>query len=439
MHADPALTRALLMGAPILIAVAAWAWRRPGPSWAAGALLATLWQLAPLFFLNAAAPSLGWWTFRAEGGLWFGVPVDLLVGWAVFWGAVPTLLVPRWHPILVVGAALLVDLLVIPLCRPVIDLTPAWLFGEALALSVGLLPGLVLARWTGERRNAHGRAVLQALGFGGLVLGLLPAAILGWNGDRPEPLLVRPLWELGLYLQLALLPLGLGLSAAQEFAIRGRGTPLPLDPPSRLVVSGPYAYMQSPMQVSSAALLLLVGVFLGSFPVACAAGMAAVFGLGVAHWAERVALGERFGAPHRLWSAHLHSWRPRWRPWVPFQATLYYDDQCGPCRSLAGAIARRSPVGLELVPARLHPQRDLDWLTYDPGGADTEDQGLMALCRALEHIHFGWALVSFTLRIPVIHSVVQSAVVLVGGGPHRVKRDAPGVVDASRAPDQSDS
>lgn len=435
MLVDPAITRALLMGVPILIAMAAWAWRRPGRLWAAGALLGTLWQLAPLFFLNAAAPSMGWWTFRAEGGLWFGVPVDLLVGWAVFWGAAPSLLVPRWHPLLVVAVALLVDLLVIPLCRPVIDLTPSWLMGEALALSLGLLPGLALSRWTAERRNAQGRAVLQALGFGGLVLGLLPAAILGWNGARPEPLLVRPLWELGLALQLALAPLGLGLSAAQEFALRGRGTPLPLDPPSRLVVSGPYAYLQSPMQVSTAALLLLVGAFLDSFPVVCAAGMAAVFGLGVAHWAERVALGERFGAPHRLWSAHVHPWRPRWRPWVPFQATLYYDDRCGPCSSLARAIARRSPVGLELVPARLHPLRDLEWLTYDPGGGDSEDQGLMAFCRALEHIHLGWALLSFTLRIPVLHSVVQSLVIMAGGGPHHVERDPVTLEDESGPPE----
>src|SRR5512140_1440940 len=64
------------------------------------------------------------------------------------------------------------------------------------------------------------------------------------------------------YLALSLWAAGLMivLWCFYEFTFRGRGTPLPLDPPRELVVSGLYRYVRNPIYVG--VLLILLGHFL---------------------------------------------------------------------------------------------------------------------------------------------------------------------------------
>ena len=90
---------------------------------------------------------------------------------------------------------------------------------------------------------------------------------------------------MSLWFQALMLPGVLGLCAVQEFVKRGGGTPIPYDPPCKLVTSGPYAYLRNPMQVSAMLVLLLLGIILRSYWVA-AAGIMIV----VAVW-ESVSLG----------------------------------------------------------------------------------------------------------------------------------------------------
>ena len=76
-------------------------------------MLATAWQLTPLLILNAMAPHLGWWSFVADGGLWWGVPVDRW--WDGRFSGAPTCApaAPDF-PIWIGIGAFLLDLLVIP-------------------------------------------------------------------------------------------------------------------------------------------------------------------------------------------------------------------------------------------------------------------------------------------------------------------------------------
>ena len=115
-------------------------------------------------------------------------------------------------------------------------------------------------------------------------------------------------------------------------------------------------------------------------------------------------------------------WLPRWRPWAPFQATLYYAEGCTPCEGLARWVARRRPVGLRLVPAQDHPHRDLLRLTYDPGDGSAEEDGVIALARALERIHLGYAALGWLMRLPGLSEFIQIVVDASGGGPMRVPR-----------------
>src|SRR5437867_3156263 len=101
------------------------------------------------------------------------------------------------------------------------------------------------------------RAVTYATLFVGLLLLFVPARILAWSG-MVRPATAGAFGAAGIGLGLA----G-GLLAAWcilTFALVGKGTPAPFDPPLRLVVSGPYRYLRNPMYLG--AVLALSGAAL---------------------------------------------------------------------------------------------------------------------------------------------------------------------------------
>ena len=249
----------------------------------------------------------------------------------------------------------------------------------------------------------------------------------------------RPRWITGLLLQLVVFTGLLGVSALREFATRGGGTPVPFDPPKRLVTSGPYAYVRNPMQLSAALVMLTWGAMLGSWWVMAAGVMAVVYGAGFAAGDEGADLERRFGARWRVYSSRVRSWIPRWRPvdvgaFVtdtlggqsdadrPRGATLYVAEECGPCSEVRAWFEARSPVGLEIVAAERHPTRSLTRITYDPGNLSADSVGVEALGRALEHVHLGWALIGMFMLLPGICGFLQIVTDASGGGPRNVRR-----------------
>jgi protein-S-isoprenylcysteine O-methyltransferase Ste14 len=426
---DPGLLRAAALFGPAAVLGLLWHWRPPGARERAAVLLACCWNFAALAGVQALAARAGWWRFDAQGGLFLGIPVDLLLGWTVLWGAVPILALPRAPLPIVIALAGWLDLLLMPRCQPVVVLGAGWLRGEALALAGALLPSLLLARWTSEDRRLAARAMLQMLLVAGLLLGVLPAAILEGTGGSWS----RAFWsswqeqprEAGLWLQvlgLAALP---GLSAVQEFVERGRGTPLPFDAPRRLVTTGLYRYIANPMQVSLCLVLGVWGAALASAWVAAGALIGAAFFAGLADWDEHAELAERHGAAWRRYREAVRCWWPRWRPFVASPARLYVAQRCDVCSPLAVWLEARRPVGLELRAAEDHTERDLVRLTYDPGDGMPDEEGLAALGRALEHLDLGWALVGAALRLPLVRPLLQVIVDGVGGGPRVVRRTNP--------------
>ena len=80
---------------------------------------------------------------------------------------------------------------------------------------------------------------MQAIAFSALILGVIPAIILANTGGVWIHVTSRPGWINATLLQFLVIPSVLGLSAVYEFMQRGGGTPLPYDPPTKLVRSGP--------------------------------------------------------------------------------------------------------------------------------------------------------------------------------------------------------
>src|SRR5215208_6170063 len=139
MH-DPALIRTVGLFGPLLAGTICYLSGRPIRGVDAGAVLSSLWNLPALLLLHALAQRFDWWSYDAEGGLLMGMPVDLYLGWAVLWGAIPCLAFPYLRLGWVMLVMLSVDLLFMPLATPVVRLGDAWLFGEAAGLVLCLAP-----------------------------------------------------------------------------------------------------------------------------------------------------------------------------------------------------------------------------------------------------------------------------------------------------------
>lgn len=306
------LVRATALYLPIVVTVALVIHRQPDRRRVAAAVLATAWNLPALLAVNLVAQTLGWWRFQADAVTVSGVPVDLWVGWAVLWGAVPIL--ATTDRLVLCGVVLFAaDLVLMPLAEPVVALDASWLVGEGVALAGCLLPGLVLGRWTAAGERVGGRAVLQVVGFTGLVAFVLPSVVFAATGESWAPLLSRPIWQLVLAGLIAAPAGALAVQAVREFADHG-GTPVPLDPPTRLVTSGPYAYVANPMQLGGTVVLATEGVLLASPMIVAAAVMAAVFSTGIAAWSEQHDLDQRFGPAWHEYRRMVRPWLPRWHP-----------------------------------------------------------------------------------------------------------------------------
>src|SRR6266436_8055343 len=108
------------------------------------------------------------------------------------------------------------------------------------------------------------RAVAYAALFIGFVLIYLPARLLSRTGIvRPAAIEVQ---------QVAGMVIGAAGAAVAlwcifTFASVGRGTPMPLDPPRRLVIQGPYRFVRNPMYIGAGLALASAALFYKSLPL----------------------------------------------------------------------------------------------------------------------------------------------------------------------------
>jgi protein-S-isoprenylcysteine O-methyltransferase Ste14 len=418
------LVRAMSLYVPIILTACAFAIVRPNRRQVIGGFLAMAWNLPAILALDVIAMNAGWWRFDASGGLLLGMPVDLWLAWAVLWGPAAAIAF-RTTPLFVVCLiALAIDLVLMPAAFPVVRLGSNWLIGECVGLAVCLLPAQLLARWTAAGAFLNGRAFLQAIAFGGVALWVLPAIAIDASGTAwRHPWSLSP-WLAGLVVQMLSIPAIVGLSAVQEFATRGGGTPVPFDPPTRIVTSGIYAYVANPMQVSATVMLLALGVVVANLWVALAGVMACVYSIGIAYWDEHQDLRARFGDAWPAYRGAVRHWIPRLRPWYgdgsPV-AVLYVSEECGMCSEVGYWYRSRGVRGLSIVAAEKHPLGGLDRITYESLDGSYRVTGTDAVARALEHIHIGWAFLGCLIRLPIVSPLIQLIVDACGGGPRRVR------------------
>jgi protein-S-isoprenylcysteine O-methyltransferase Ste14 len=105
------------------------------------------------------------------------------------------------------------------------------------------------------------------------------------------------------------------LESFLRFALVGLGTPAPLAPPTRLVISGQYRHVRNPMYVAVVAIVLGQAFLLGSVELLA---YAVVLWCGFEAFVllyEEPALRARFGSSYDAYRRNVRRWWPRLRPW----------------------------------------------------------------------------------------------------------------------------
>jgi len=146
----------------------------------------------------------------------------------------------------------------------------------------------------------------------GSVAGLLPYLLGLWH-KRPALFGLPATRQLGIVLILLGLPLL--LESFAHFALVGRGTPAPIRPPERLVVSGLYRYVRNPMYVAILTVLLGEYLITANPPLlAYCLTVCVLFHLFVIIY-EEPTLARQFGKPYQDFKNNVPRWLPRLTPW----------------------------------------------------------------------------------------------------------------------------
>jgi protein-S-isoprenylcysteine O-methyltransferase Ste14 len=142
--------------------------------------------------------------------------------------------------------------------------------------------------------------------------GLIPWWITGWK-FRPALFGAEVIPAIGVLLILVGVP-GVVDSFAR-FALQGLGTPAPVAPPRRLVVTGLYRYVRNPMYVSIVAIVLGQALLFRDWRLGLYGALfwAAAHVYVVAY--EEPTLRRTFGSEYEAFRARVPRWIPRLKLW----------------------------------------------------------------------------------------------------------------------------
>ena len=153
------------------------------------------------------------------------------------------------------------------------------------------------------------RTAVQVVTFWGLFLFVLPPLIARLDRDVADAIHVphtRPAAVV-----LFVIASSLGIASALTMVTRGRGTPLPIDGPRHLVVSGPYAWVRNPMAVAGLTQGAAVALWLRSPLVLAYALAGGVLWHRFVRPLEESHLLASFGEEYRAYRARVPLWLPR--------------------------------------------------------------------------------------------------------------------------------
>lgn len=100
-----------------------------------------------------------------------------------------------------------------------------------------------------------------------------------------------------------------------RFALQGLGTPAPIAPPQKLVVTGLYRHVRNPIYVGVVAVILGQAFLFGDGRLVWYAALLWLFFHAAVLVHEEPTLNETFGAQYEEFRANVPRWIPRLTPW----------------------------------------------------------------------------------------------------------------------------
>jgi protein-S-isoprenylcysteine O-methyltransferase Ste14 len=151
------------------------------------------------------------------------------------------------------------------------------------------------------------RAITYATLFIGLMLIYVPARVLSWSG------IVRPAaieWPQIIGMIIGSMGAVAALTCVLTFALIGRGTPAPFDPPRRLVIRGPYRFVRNPMYIGAGLALAGAALFYKSVHLLAYSGIFLLAAHLFVVWYEEPTLRRTFGPEYEAYCHRVRRWWP---------------------------------------------------------------------------------------------------------------------------------
>ena len=147
----------------------------------------------------------------------------------------------------------------------------------------------------------------------GTVVGVVPWLLTRWRLQQPWRN-----WAAARVIGAALIGAGLTplVSAFVEF-VKAGGTPVPLAPTERLVVTGFNRYVRNPMYVGLLIILLGQTLLFGQPRLLLYTFTVWLAPAAFVRWYEEPTLARKFGADYEAYRRAVPAWVPHLRPWPP--------------------------------------------------------------------------------------------------------------------------
>jgi protein-S-isoprenylcysteine O-methyltransferase Ste14 len=145
----------------------------------------------------------------------------------------------------------------------------------------------------------------------GAVVGLIPWLITRWEiADS------TPMWQIIIGVLLIVAGLIPPVHAFVQF-VKAGGTPMPIAPTQRLVVTGFNRYIRNPMYAGLITAIVGQASVFGSWWLVLYAAAFWVITGSFVRWYEEPTLVREYDGEYEEYRRNVHAWLPRWRPWTP--------------------------------------------------------------------------------------------------------------------------
>jgi protein-S-isoprenylcysteine O-methyltransferase Ste14 len=147
----------------------------------------------------------------------------------------------------------------------------------------------------------------------GTVVGLIPWLITEWEITGSSPL-----WRVVQAVGVVLIVVGLipPVHAFVQF-VKAGGTPMPIAPTQRLVVTGFNRYIRNPMYAGLITAIVGQALLFGSWWLLLYAAAFWVITASFVRFYEEPTLVRDYDGEYEAYRRNVHAWLPRWSPWTP--------------------------------------------------------------------------------------------------------------------------